>query len=147
MSSSPTPTGRRKLIGIILLFAAPVLAAYALYFWAPQDWRPHGRTHFGQLVEPARPLGGVSLHTVDGKPRVPLLEPHWTLLMVGSSRCKGRCLDMLRDTRQVRTALGKDTHRTRRLYVATDRIGIDEMQSLVQREHPDLLLAVAEGAE
>lgn len=138
---------RQKLIGIILLFATPVLAAYALYFWAPQDWRPHGRTHHGHLVDPARPLTGISLHTVDGKPRAPLLEPRWTLVMVGSSRCEGRCLDMLIDTRQVRAALGKDTHRTQRLYVAIDRIGIEVLQSLVQSEHPDLALAVAEGAE
>lgn len=148
MNDAPSNfAARRKLIGIILLFAVPVVSAYALYFWAPQDWRPHGRAHNGHLVDPARPLTGISLHTVEGKPREPLLEPRWTLVIIGSSRCEEICVAALHNTRQVRTALGKDTLRTRRLYVATDRVGIEEMQSLVQREHPDLALAVGEGAE
>lgn len=138
---------RYKLLGLIALFSAPVLIAYGLYFWAPSAWQPEGRTHRGHLISPARPMPALSLHTVAGQRRELPAEPRWTLLMIGSSRCNDVCATTLYNTRQVRTALGKNTSRTRRLYVATDRVGIEALQALVKREHPDLELAVAEGAE
>lgn len=140
--------GRGRLVLLVLLFAAPVLAAYALYFWAPEAWRPENRSHQGHLINPARPVESLSLHTVSGQRLdASLFREKWTLLLVGSSTCDEACIRALYDTRQVRTALGKNTPRVQRIYVATDRAGIEELQALAAREHPDLKLAVAEGAE
>lgn len=147
MNTATSRLSRYKLIGLILLFSAPVLLAYGLYFWAPPKWQPQGRTHHGQLINPARPLPVLALHSVDGQRYESPAEKRWTLLMIGSSRCNEACATALYNSRQVRTALGKNTSRTRRLYVATDRVGLEDLQALIKREHPDLALAVAEGAE
>lgn len=140
--------GRRKLLLLIFLFSAPVISAYALYFWAPQNLQPEGRTNRGHLVAPARPLEKLSLHALDGQ-RLDetLFSQKWTLLLIGPSACDEACTKVLYDTRQVRTALGKNTLRVQRVYVATDRGRVEDLQALVAREHPDLKLAVAEGAE
>jgi cytochrome oxidase Cu insertion factor (SCO1/SenC/PrrC family) len=148
MTQNPQARGRRRFLLLVLLFAAPVVGAYAPYFWAPEDWRPHGRTNRGQLVNPARPVEALALHGVDGRSLAPVpIRDRWTLLLVGPSACDAACARLLYDTRQVRTALGKNIPRVRRLYVATDRMELEALQALQAREHPDLVLAVAEGAE
>jgi cytochrome oxidase Cu insertion factor (SCO1/SenC/PrrC family) len=140
--------GRRRFLLLVLLFAAPVLGSYALYFWAPESWRPDGRTNRGQLVNPARPVQALALHDAAGRNlEAAPIRDKWTLLLVGPSDCDAACARLLYDTRQVRTALGKNTPRVRRLYVATDRMALESLQALQAREHPDLVLAVAEGAE
>jgi cytochrome oxidase Cu insertion factor (SCO1/SenC/PrrC family) len=148
MTLNPPARGRRRLLLLVLLFLAPVVGSYGLYFWAPESWRPDGRTNRGQLVNPARPVPALALHGVDGRNLEPVpIRDKWTLLLVGPSACDAACARVLYDTRQVRTALGKDTPRLRRLYVATDRSDLEALQALQAREHPDLVLAVAEGAE
>lgn len=139
---------RRKLLLLLLLFVAPVLGAYLLYFWAPKDWQPEGRTNQGHLLTPARSVEALSLHDVAGQrvDHTVFLEK-WTLLLVGPSACDETCQKALYDTRQVRTALGKNTLRVQRVFVATDRGRVDELSSRFGQEHPDLRLLVAEGAE
>jgi cytochrome oxidase Cu insertion factor (SCO1/SenC/PrrC family) len=146
--TSPHASARLRLTLLLSLFAAPVLGAYALYFWAPQGWRPAGRTHQGHLLNPARPVESLSLHDVAGQ-RVDttVLRDKWTLLLVGSARCGENCRTRLYDTRQVRTALGRNMPRVQRIYVATDRDDIETLGALLAREHPDLRLLVTEGSE
>jgi len=139
---------RLRVALLLLLFAAPVLGAYGLYFWAPQDWQPVDRTNSGHLINPARPVESLSLHDIDGsRLDQSLFIDKWTLLLVGPARCDEACTQALHDTRQVRTALGRHAPRVRRVYVATDRAGIEQLQALLADAHPDLRLLVAEGAE
>lgn len=140
--------GRSKLLLLIVLFAAPVVAAYALYFWVPESWQPTGRTNQGRLIDPPRTIESLSLHDVEGQ-RVNqmLLAKKWTLLVIGPSACNETCHKVLYDTRQVRTALGKNTPRVQRIFVATDRSRVDELKASLEPDHPDLQLRVAEGAE
>lgn len=140
--------GRRMLVLLLVLFAAPVIGAYAMYFWAPADWKPTGRTNQGRLIDPPRTIESLALHDVAGQ-RVDqtLLAKKWTLLVIGPSACNETCSKVLYDTRQVRTALGKNTLRVQRIFVATDRGRVDELKASLVPEHPDLQLLVAEGAE
>ncbi len=48
-----TTAGRIKLILLFLLFASPVIASYLTYYVFP----PSGRTNYGELIEPQRPVG------------------------------------------------------------------------------------------
>src|SRR5690349_14147033 len=98
--------GRRGLLLVTAVFAAPLLAAFLLYYWAPDAWRPGGRTNHGQLINPARPLHEVKLVDAAGKPLDrSLFEKHWTLLYLGSSECADQCRETLYYARQVHTAL------------------------------------------
>ncbi len=147
-NASVPGNGRRKLVLLLILFAAPVLGSYALYFWAPKDWQPEGRTNQGHLLVPARAIEPLSLHDAAGQAvNKALFTDKWTLLVIGPSACNEVCNKALYDTRQVRTALGKNTLRVQRYFVATDRGQVDELKASFAQEHPDLGLLVAEGAE
>lgn len=148
MTDKTSAGNRLRLALLVLLFAAPVLGAYSLYFWLPRDWQPRGHTHQGELINPARPIETPDLQPVDSDSQEgDLLQDKWTLLMMGPSKCDEACAQTLRDTRQVRTALGKNTARVRRVYVATDRADLEALRAWAVEQHPDLELVVAADAQ
>ena len=51
-----TRAGRIKLVLLFLVFAAPVIASYLTYYVFP----PSGRTNYGELIEPQRPIGSTT---------------------------------------------------------------------------------------
>ena len=51
---------RRLLIGLALLFFAPLALAFYLYY-GHGTWHPGGRVNSGDLVQPARPLPALAL--------------------------------------------------------------------------------------
>jgi hypothetical protein len=51
---------RRWLIGLALLFFAPLFASFYLYYGSG-GWRPGNRVNRGDLIDPPRPLPAVSL--------------------------------------------------------------------------------------
>ena len=65
----------------------------------------------------------------------------------GSPTCEASCEDLLYQTRQIRTALGKDTERVQRIYLLAS---IPQESAQLERlldMHPDLLLAVLTSPE
>src|SRR5438309_6604849 len=59
-----TTAGRLKMLLVLAICAAPVIASYFTYY----VWRwPDARRNFGELVEPQRPLPAIAATTVDGK--------------------------------------------------------------------------------
>jgi hypothetical protein len=52
----------RVLYLLLALTIAPVLASYIAYFVLP----PSGRTNYGALIEPQRPVPALPLKTLDG---------------------------------------------------------------------------------
>lgn len=115
---------RRVLIGVALLFFAPLGLAFYLYY-GHGTWHPGGRVNAGDLVNPARPLPALALPrwTSDkaataGSTDPNFLKGKWTFLYVGSGRCDAACLGRLYDTRQVRIALDRDMKRVQRVLIA-----------------------------
>ena len=47
-----TRSGRVRMLLVLAVCAAPVIASYLAYFLV----RPEGRTNYGELVEPLRPI-------------------------------------------------------------------------------------------
>jgi len=125
---------RRLLVGLALLFFAPIGLSFYLYY-GHSALQPLGRVNRGVLVEPPRALPRGSLPAASAG--------LWTLLFVGPGDCPALCREKLYDTRQVRLALDRDMTRVRRVFVATGRC-CD--QSFLAREHPDLI-TVSAGAD
>lgn len=146
---------RAMLIGVGLLFFAPLGLAFFLYYGL--HWHPGGQLNHGDLVEPPLPLPDLALHrfeaaaTPDTTPdAVPIpipgagaaltppdfLKGKWTLLYFGPGSCPAACRTDLYDTRQVRTALGKDESRVQRVFLAE---GACCDVALLRTLHPDLL--------
>jgi cytochrome oxidase Cu insertion factor (SCO1/SenC/PrrC family) len=146
---APTPAQRRtqrlKLLAILLVCAAPVIASYLAYYVMP----PLGRTNFGDLIEPQRPLPDLRLSGADGAAfRVESLRGRWVLLQFDSGQCDPACVDKLYALRQQRTMTGKDRDRIERVWligdaaVPADTLASDYAGTVVLRADPAELAPV-----
>lgn len=103
-----TRSGRLKMLLVLLVCAAPVLGSYLMYYVV----RPEGRTNFGALVQPQRPLPAVSGQTLDGRSiAMQQLRGQWLLISVSAGGCDAECEAALFLQRQLRAGLGKDKDR------------------------------------
>jgi hypothetical protein len=133
---------RRVLIGLALLFFAPLGLAFYLYY-GHGPWHPGGRVNAGELVHPARPLPSLALPlwTAAGAVAAGSTDPNfmkgkWTFLYVATGHCGEACLARLYDTRQVRIALDRDMKRVQRVFIADP--GCCDAQFL-REQHADLI--------
>ncbi len=134
--------GQKMLVGIAVLFMAPLALSFILYYgFGSIPFSPSGRLNHGELLQPVRPLTHVDLTLVDGShPGGEFLRHRWTLLFVGEGNCDARCVQALHDTRQIRLLLNRDMGRVQRLFLAT---GPCCDLAMLKREHPDLAVARA----
>jgi hypothetical protein len=134
---------RRLLIGLALVFFAPLALAFYLYY-GHGTWHPGGRVNAGDLVRPARPLPALALPLLPaGSTDANFLKRKWTLLYVQSGPCADACRVRLYDTRQVRLALDRDMNRVQRVLIAGD--ACCDAQFL-REQHPDLIIIRATPA-
>ncbi|HYM47991.1 MAG TPA: SCO family protein [Burkholderiaceae bacterium] len=144
MTDNATRTRKRlRLLLLIGVFAAPMIAAYALYYGG---WRPASARANGELVTPARPIADVELKRLDGDAlRFSSFQRRWLLLYFGSSECTSACERALYNMRQVIAAQGRETHRVRAAMVITDRRALDMLRYQL-KEYPDLMPLEGEAA-
>jgi hypothetical protein len=135
---------RRLLIGLALLFFAPLGLAFYLYY-GHGTWHPGGRVNAGVLIQPARPLPELALPLMaSGSTRPGFLEGKWTFLYVITGPCAQACRTRLYDTRQVRLALDRDMDRVQRVMIADS--GCCDPRFL-HEQHPDLTVIRADAAD
>lgn len=120
---SPRNTaGRWKMIAVLLVCAAPVIASYVTYYVI----RPEGRRNYGELITPQRPLPAITTVDLNGKPgELPMLKNQWLLISVASSDCDTACQKRLYFQRQLRESLGKEKVRVDWIWLVTDPAAID----------------------
>lgn len=125
-ASARTPgtiAGRWKLLGVLLVCAAPVIASYFTYYVI----RPEGRRNFGELVDPQRPLPALATKTLDGRNgELGALKGQWLLLSVAGGACDARCESNLYFQRQLREALGKEKERLDRVWLVNDEAAVPD---------------------
>ncbi|MCG2591750.1 hypothetical protein LZ009_03045 [Ramlibacter sp. XY19] len=125
-----TKRGRWKMLAVMLVCAAPVIASYFTYYVI----RPEGRRAYGELIEPQRPLPSINATTLDGR-KVPLpsLQGQWLLVSVAGGGCDKVCEQHLYLQRQLRESLGRDKDRVDWVWIVPDNAPVRE----------DLKIAVA----
>jgi hypothetical protein len=128
-----TASGRLKMLLVLLVCSAPVIASYFTYFVV----RPQGRSNYGELIEPLRPIPpGLPLVDLQGKAVAPRsLHGQWLLVVVAGAGCDVRCEKMLWLQRQLRETLGRDKDRLDKVWLVNDRATI----------RPETLAAVRAG--
>jgi peroxiredoxin len=110
---------RLKLLGVLLVCASPVILSYLFYYVLP----PSGRTNFGTLIVPQRPVPELRLADADGKPyRFATHLGQWVVLQVDAGACEKACADKLYALRQQRTMTGKERERIDRVWLVTDAV-------------------------
>jgi hypothetical protein len=135
---------RRILIGVALIFFAPLGLSFYLYYG--RNWHPGGRVNAGELIDPARPLPSLALPLADaaGETNPQFLKGKWTFLYIQHGRCDDECRRHLYDTRQVRLALDREMQRVQRVFIGdSDCCDWAELRAA----HPDLTAIRASAAD
>jgi hypothetical protein len=113
-----TRAGRLKMLLVLLVCAAPVVASYFSYFVL----RPQARTNYGHLIEPTRSLPALPLQRLDGQAvEAASLRGQWLLLAVGPAACDPACEKRLFMQRQLREMLGRERERVDKIWLVTDQ--------------------------
>lgn len=122
-SGASTRSGRMKMLLLLLVSAAPVLASYFTYYVV----RPEGRRNHGELIDPQRALPDVASTALDGTVRpLPALKGQWLLLTVAGGACDAQCEKNLYLSRQLREALGKDKARVDWVWLRNDKAEVPQ---------------------
>ena len=113
--------GRWKMLGVLLICAAPVVASYFTYYVI----RPEGRRNYGELINPQRTLPDLSATALDGK-AVPLasLKGQWLLVSVAGGACDAACQKHLYLQRQLRESVGKEKDRVDWVWLVNDATSV-----------------------
>ena len=150
-----TIAGRWKMLALLLVFAAPVIASYFTYYVI----RPEGRTNYGELVEPLRDVGALGAVVARVGTVAPAagaatsdapaptggiasLRGRWVMLVVAPGACDAGCRERLYEVRQVRLTSGKDRDRVERAWIVEDDAAPDP--SLLA-QHEGLVLMRADA--
>ena len=132
-------SGRWKLIALLMVCAAPIIASYVTYYII----KPSGRTNYGAFIDQrAHPMPELATTTLDGRPeKLQGYAGKWVMLKVGGGACEEACLKQLFAMRQWRTMQGKNMDRIERVWLITDSAPID---TRIIRQYDDLhMLRVA----
>ncbi len=123
MTTSPARARSiRPLIAILLVCLAPVAFALLAYYVPSLGLRPESRTHYGQLIEPQRPIpGDLALRDEQGQPYdLSQLKGQWLLISAGPGACPESCVRGLFVLRNSHASQGKEVDRLERVWFITD---------------------------
>jgi hypothetical protein len=111
-----TVVGRIKMLLVLALCAAPVIASYLAYFVI----KPEGRSNYGSLIQPTRSMPELALQRLDGQAlSSQALHGQWLLLVVAAADCPAACEQRLYAQRQLREMLGRERDRLDKVWLVT----------------------------
>ena len=112
-----TKHGRWKMLAVLLVCAAPVIASYFTYYVV----RPSTARSFGELINPQRPTPPLTASTLDGQTaQLQALKGQWLLVSVAGGACDAMCQNHLYLQRQLRETLGKEKDRLEWVWLVND---------------------------
>ena len=113
-----TAMGRVKMLLILLVCAAPVIASYFTYFVV----RPEGRTNYGELIDPQRPIPeSLVFRALQGQVMsADSVRGQWLLVVVSDGACDAACEKRLWLQRQLRETLGREKDRLDKVWLIVD---------------------------
>ncbi|MFM8863847.1 MAG: hypothetical protein ACKOFG_02805 [Limnohabitans sp.] len=140
-----TRSGRIKMLVLLMVCLAPVLASYFTYYVI----RPTGSTrNHGDLVQPPVDMPQAQARDLQGKDvALQTLKGQWLIVAVAGGACDERCQNNLYFQRQLREAQGKDKDRIDRVWLVSDEVPVPAQllpalsQATVLRVAPETLQA------
>ena len=110
-------TPRTKLLLLVGLFAAPIVASFVTYHF----FRPAGGASYGELLLPPAMVTTQAFTDPAGtRFAFDQLRGKWVLVASDSGDCEAACTAKLGMLRQVRLALGREAARVERVFVVDD---------------------------
>jgi hypothetical protein len=110
--------GRLKMLMVLAMCIAPVVASYVTFFVI----KPQGRTNYSDLISPSRDLpADLPLTKLTGE-AVPALSlrGQWLMVVVSDAACDAACEKSLYLQRQLRETLGREKDRIDKIWLITD---------------------------
>ncbi len=128
-------SGRLKMIMVMLMCAAPVIASYFTFYVV----RPEGRRNYGELIQPGRALPDMQAVGLDGTAQnLRSLKGQWLLVSVAGGACAAACEKNIYLQRQLRESLGREKDRLDRVWLVSDDAPIaPALQAQVQAKAVD----------
>ncbi|WP_083444573.1 cytochrome C oxidase subunit I [Herbaspirillum rhizosphaerae] len=122
-SEAQRKRGRWKLLVVVAVCAAPMIASYLTYYVI----KPQSRTNYGALIDPRQyPIPALASTELDGKPaRLEDYKGKWVMLQVAGGECDDACKTRLFAMRQLRLMQGKEMERIERVWLITDAKPLD----------------------
>jgi hypothetical protein len=140
-----TRVGRLKMLLVLAVCAAPVVASYFTYFVI----RPEGRTNYSELISPTRALPDqLPLLDLQGR-SVPAasLKGQWLLVVVAGGACDASCERLLYLQRQLRETLGREKDRVDKIWFISDAaLPRPEVLQAIELGDPATVLRVPRAA-
>jgi cytochrome oxidase Cu insertion factor (SCO1/SenC/PrrC family) len=108
--------GRLVALGLFLIAALPVLAAFGAYFF----WTPQQGINYGEILGGTR-VPDAQLRAPDGKSfRLTDLKGKWALVQLTTGPCGEACASKLFMMRQVRLMQNREAGRVERVWIVMD---------------------------
>jgi len=139
MSKAPNKNQKLIILLIVLVTLGPFLFAYTLY--RKGNAAQLKMNNNGDLISPM--INIEKNEAITGK----TLLGKWWLVYVGPKNCRLECHDTLYNLKQIRTALGKDTHRLERLFIAHPECEKSVCESFLSDSYPDMKRITMNTAE
>lgn len=113
-----TAMGRLKMLLVLAVCAAPVVASYFTYFVI----RPQSRNNYAELITPVREIpSSLPLKTLAGEDvKASSLRGQWLFVVVADAACDALCERQLYLQRQLRETLGRDKDRMDKVWFIAD---------------------------
>jgi len=133
-------SSRAQLIGLLLLFLVPLIAAWVLFY--NPDLLPSGRSNKGALVSPVIHLesfqfkdeNNVTIYSDNA------YKDYWTVVLFAGESCDSVCRQRIHDMHQIRKALQADYQRVKRLVIIeADSMNNDLREYVSQYQGTDVL--------
>jgi cytochrome oxidase Cu insertion factor (SCO1/SenC/PrrC family) len=134
--------GRWKLLGVLAVCAAPLIASYFTYYVL----KPETRTNYGTLLDPRQhPIPAIGARTLDGRPiELTDFKGKWLMVQASPAQCLEPCRKRLHDMRQLRLAQGKEKDRIERVWLVTDA---QPLETVLIREYDGTQMLRADPAK
>ena len=118
-----TVAGRWRMMFVLLICAAPVVASYLTYYVI----RPSSMKSFGELILPVKAMPALQAQDLSGQAvALQSLKGQWLLVSVAPAACDAACQQNLYLQRQMRAALGREKDRTDWVWLVSDEAKVDE---------------------
>lgn len=114
----PAWAGRLKMLLVLLVCAAPVVASYLTYYVI----RPSsGASAYSELIRPTRSLPDLTATRLDGQAMaLRALKGQWLLVVVAGAECPAICERQLYLQRQLREMTGRERERIDKIWIVLD---------------------------
>ncbi len=117
LAQNRTRMGRVKMLLVLMVCAAPVIASYLTYYVV----KPGGRTNYSTLILPTRGMPDLPLKNLAGQAvAAASLKSQWLMVVVAPSSCNEACEQRLFLQRQLREMMGRDRDRIDKVWLVTD---------------------------